>query len=73
MVDTDQCLMEEVEPRIVWIMPMGYEVDEKILELHVQHLLSQPKDPEAKRFGTFKELSVKIHVELRQPEIKKES
>jgi len=40
MVDTDQCLMEAVEPRIVWIMPMGYEVDEKIIELHIQHLLS---------------------------------
>jgi len=53
MVDNDQCLMEAVEPRIVWIRPMGYEVDEKILELHIQHLLSQPKDPKAERFGTY--------------------
>jgi len=71
MVDTNQCLMEAVEPRTIWIMPMGYEVDEKILKLHVQHLLSQPKDPEAERFGTFQELSVKINVELRQPKIKR--
>jgi len=28
MVETDQCLMEEVEPRTIWIMPMGYEFDE---------------------------------------------
>jgi len=34
MVETDQCLMEAVEPRTVWIMPMGYEVDEQIVELH---------------------------------------
>jgi len=71
MVETDQCLMEAVEPRTVWIMPMGYEVDEQIVELHVQHMLSQPKDPKAERFGTFEELSIKIHVELKELEIKR--
>jgi len=34
-------------------------------------MLSQPKDPKAERFGTFEELSIKIHVELREPEIKR--
>lgn len=37
MVDIDQCLMEAVDPIIVWIMPMGYEVEEHILELYAQH------------------------------------
>lgn len=36
MVDTDQCLMEAVKPQMIWIMPMGYKVDEQILELHTR-------------------------------------
>lgn len=44
MVDKDQCHMEAVEPRIVWIMPMGYEVDGNTLDAYAQHLLSKPVD-----------------------------
>lgn len=69
MGDTDQCLMEVVEPKTVWIMPMGYEVDEKILNMYAQHLLSNPKDTTVERFGTYEELSMKLHVELRKPKI----
>lgn len=65
MVDTDQCLMEDVEPRTIWIMPMGYEVDERVQDMYAQHLLSKPKDTSVERFGTYKELSLKLHVELR--------
>jgi len=64
MVDTNQFLMEVVEPRIVWIMPMGYEVDEKILDMYAQHLLNKPKDDSVERFGTYEDLDVKLHVEL---------
>lgn len=34
MVDIYQCLMEVVEPHIIQIIPMGYEVGEQILELY---------------------------------------
>lgn len=71
MVDTDQCLKEAVEPRTSWILRMGYEVDEHILELYAQHLLSQPVDPNEERFGTYKEKSLKLHQYFRKPIIQK--
>lgn len=41
MVETGQCLMEFVELRTSWIMPMGYEVKGHVLEAYAQHLLSK--------------------------------
>lgn len=71
MVDTDQCLMEVVEPRIVWIMPMGYKVDEQIHELYTQHLLSKPVNPSKGRFGTFVEKDLQLHSQFKKLEIVK--
>lgn len=61
MVDINQCLMEAVEPQTIWIMLMGYEVEEKILELYAHHMLSQLVDPNEERFGTYKEKILKLH------------
>lgn len=61
MVDTNQYLMEVVDPQISWIMPMRYEVDEKILELYAQHLLCKPVDPSEERFSTYVEKSLMLH------------
>lgn len=69
MVDIDQCLMELVDPRIVWIMPMGSEVEEHILELYVEHLLSKPWDLTEEMFGTFEENNMKFHPQLKKPMI----
>lgn len=52
MVETDTTCMEAVEPRIKWIHPLGYEVEEPILEAYAQVLLSAPKDPNEPRWGT---------------------
>lgn len=54
MVNIDECLMKVVEPRTSWIIPIGYEVEEKILELYAQHLLGKPMDPNEEIFGTYK-------------------
>lgn len=69
MVDIDQCLMEAAEPKTIWIMPMGYEVEERILELYVQHLLSKPLDPFEERFGTYAEKNMQFHEQLKKPMI----
>lgn len=53
------------------IIPMGYEVDEEILELYAQHLLSKPIDPSEERFGTFTEKDLKLHKEFKKPKIQK--
>lgn len=39
MVNNDECMMDVVQPRIIWIMPMGYEVDKDTLYAYAQHLL----------------------------------
>lgn len=69
MVDTDQCLMEVVEHRTSWIMPMGYEVEEEIIELYAQHLLSKPVDTFGERFETYAEKSLKFHSQFKKLEI----
>lgn len=55
MVDTDQCLMEAIESRTSWIMPMVYEVEGHSLVVYAQHLLRKPMDKFKERFGTYKE------------------
>lgn len=67
MIDKDQCLMEVVEPQIVWMMPMGYELDYVTLEAYAQHLLSQPLDPKEGKFGTFKEKDLSLHMQFTAP------
>lgn len=61
MVNKDQCLMEVVEPRTVWILPMGYEIDVVNLDAYAQHMLSQQVDPKEERFKTFKENDLTLH------------
>lgn len=71
MVDTYSCQMEATYPRTSWVMPMGYEVEEYILIIHVDNLLFKPIDPSIPRFGTFKEKSVMVHNELAKPVVAK--
>lgn len=69
MVDIDQCYMEAANPRTIWIMPMGYKVEEKILKMHAELLLSSPLNQGEERFGNYAEKSMQVHVELKKPVI----
>lgn len=64
MVDIDTCQIEAADPRTSSGMPMGYEVEVDILIAYVDHFLSTSIDPNATRFGTFKEKSLEVHSEL---------
>ncbi|XP_059076744.1 uncharacterized protein LOC131876008 [Cryptomeria japonica] len=55
-----------VQPRTIWIMPMGYEVEEA-----TQHLLQAPVDEKEEKFGTAKEKGLKVHQEQVAPAIQK--
>lgn len=55
MVDIDQCHMEVVDPRTIWIISMGYEVEEKKLKMYAKNLLTMPLDLVEERFGTYEE------------------
>ncbi|XP_059070821.1 uncharacterized protein LOC131860422 [Cryptomeria japonica] len=60
--------MEAIYPRTTWVMPMGYEVEEDHLVAYAEHLLAQPVDTSAERFGTYKDKSLLVHNELANPE-----
>lgn len=69
MVDTNQCLMEVVEPRTSWIIPMGYEVEGHIIDAYAQHLLSKLVDKSKERFETYKEKSLDLHSKFKKSKI----
>lgn len=63
--------MEAIQPKIVWIIPMGYEVDEATLDAYAQHLLKAPVDEKEEKFGTNQEKHLKVHQEKIAPTIRK--
>ncbi|XP_059068208.1 uncharacterized protein LOC131858776 [Cryptomeria japonica] len=67
MADKDQCHMEAVEPRTIWIMPMGYMVDATTLDACAQHMLSQPIDDKEERFGTCQDKDLDLHKKFTRP------
>lgn len=71
MLDKDQCHMKIVEPRTIWIMPIGYEVYGNSLDAYAQHLLSKWVDEKKERFGTYKEIDLPLHKKFTKVEIKR--
>lgn len=71
MVNKDECMMEVVQPRTIWIMPMGYEVNEATLDAYAQHLLQAPVDEKEEKIGTAQEKGLKVHKEKVAPTIRK--
>lgn len=54
IVNTNQYLMEVVEPRTSWIMPIGYEVEAQILDAYAQVSLRKLVDTSKEIFRTYK-------------------
>lgn len=50
MGDINTWLMEVVESITSWVMPMGYELEDDILTIHVDDLSSKLVDPSVPRF-----------------------
>lgn len=69
MVNKDECMKEVVQRRIVWIMPIGYEVDVVTLDGYAQHLLTTPVDEKEEKFGTAQEKGLKVDQEQVAPNI----
>lgn len=53
--------MEVIDPRTIWIMPMGYEVEENNLEMYAKHLLSKPLDLIEERFGSYAKKDMQVY------------
>lgn len=59
MVKKDETLMEEVQPRTIWVTEMGYEVDAPILDLYSKMIIDASVDEKEKNFGTAKQRNLK--------------
>lgn len=67
MVNKDECIMEAVQPRTIWILPMGYDVDEATLDVYTQHLLKALVDTKEERFETCQKKSMEFHTKFTEP------
>lgn len=73
LVDIDFTLIKAIELRRKWLAPMGYELDIYFASKSIKALLAEPKDPKAKRFGTYEEGKARIKIGLVIGKITKKS
>ena len=55
MVEIDVTCMEEVETRVKFINPMGYEMRGKIIEGYAKIIIESQRDKECHKWGTYEE------------------
>ena len=71
MVEMDKIYMEDAEPNVKFIEPMGYKMSEELIEGYAQIILQSEKEIEFLRWGTYKKKVREVHSELHSKEIKK--
>lgn len=69
MVDSDKVYIQALRPRIVWVKPLGYEVDIDETKHIIEALLNEPIDPKASYFGNYDEAKAKIKLEIKPPRV----
>lgn len=63
LVSIDECMMEAMEPRTVWIPALGYEISEQEITSYVDILLRSLKDETKERYMTYEEKYMEVHME----------
>ena len=71
MVEIDNTWIEEVEPRIKFIEPIGYEMIVELIEGCVYIILESKKEMDFPRWGTYEEKVLELHYEFQIKERKK--
>lgn len=71
MVDWDKVYIQVVKPRIVWVKPLGYEVNIDETKDIIEALVSELVDPKATYFGIYDEAKAKIELEVKLPHVVK--
>lgn len=57
--------MEAVIPRTIWVMEMGYETDDHIIETYAKALLEAPEEPKEEVFGSVETIEGQIQSKKR--------
>ncbi len=60
MVDCDNVYIQAVKPRIVWVKPLGYEVNIDKTKDVIEPLINDPINPKATYFFTYEEAKTRI-------------
>ena len=64
MVETNITCVEVVEPRVTFIEPMIYEMNEELIEGYAKIILEYEKDTEYPRWETYEEMMRGVHMGL---------
>lgn len=71
MVDTNFTYVEVVEPRMLYVDPLGYETSEDEIEGYVKEILKSNPDEVFDRFGTYEENMQMTYQEKIEKSVKK--
>ena len=69
MVDGDKVYIQAVRPRIVWVKPLGYELNIDETKDIIKSLVNRPVDPKASYIGTYDEAKARIRLEIKFPKV----
>ena len=66
-VDCDNVYIQAVRPMIVWVKPLGYEVNIDETKDIIEALINELVDPKATYFGTYDEAKARIELSIKLP------
>ena len=65
MVDCDNVYIQAVKPRIVWVKPLGYEVNIDETRDIIEALINELVNPKVAYFGIYEEEKARIELEIK--------
>ena len=68
MFHSDKVYIQVVWPRIVWVKPLGYEVNIDETKDIIEALVNEIVDPKASYFRTYDEAKARIKLQIKLPQ-----
>lgn len=65
VIKKDEIWMKVVIPRTIWVIEMGYETDDHIIETYAKALLEAPNKPKEEVFGSVETIESQIQSKKR--------
>ena len=69
MVDSDRVYIQAVQPQVVWVKPLPYEVNIDETKDIIEALINELVDPKAPYFGTYDEAKARIELSIKLPHV----
>ena len=65
MVDCDNVYIQVFRSRILWVEPLGYEINIDETKDIIEALINDPENPKVAYFGTYEEAKARIELEIK--------